>query len=59
MVPVYEWLLADGTPTGCGTEVEFNHWKGEGDRLGAVLTFEPASEDARRVAAWAKYEQAA
>lgn len=57
MVDVYLWLLADGTEHGCGTEAEFNHWRGEGvlpaeAKLGGVIAQEPASEDERRAAAW-------
>jgi hypothetical protein len=55
-VPVYEWLLADGTPIGCGTKLEMDYWTAEGVfvgyRLGKVLCQEPASEDERRKAAW-------
>ncbi len=58
MVNVYEWQLSDGTVTGLGTQVEFEHWQSEGvieanAKLGAVLCQEPASEDERRKAAWA------
>lgn len=58
MVNVYEWLYADGTPFGLGTQVEFDYWTAEGvnpegARLGKVLTQEPASEDDRRKALWA------
>lgn len=58
-VPVYEFLNADGTVTGCGTAREMQFWKAEGvfaegDKLGAILCQEPASEDERREAAWAK-----
>jgi hypothetical protein len=57
-VPVHEWVL-DGRVTGCGTELELQHWKDEGVfnpamTLGSILCYEPASEDARRKAAWAK-----
>lgn len=57
MVPVYEWLDADGRPTGCGTKLEFDHWTSEGvlnegDRLGGVLCHEPASRDERRKVVW-------
>jgi hypothetical protein len=57
-VPVYEWLLADGTPFGCGTKVEFDYWLSEGvneadSRLGDIMGHEPASEDERRKLAWA------
>jgi hypothetical protein len=57
-VPVYEWLLEDGREYGLGTQREFDHWKEQGvvppgATLGAVLTHEPASEDARRELAWA------
>ena len=59
--PVYQWLLADGTDIGCCTAAEFVYWQNEGvanidDRLGAVISHEAASEDARRTTAW---EQAA
>jgi hypothetical protein len=58
MVPVYTFLLANGTETGCGTEVEFNHWNamgvfGEGARLGDVICHEPAANDDKRKAQWA------
>lgn len=56
-VPVYEWLLADGTSIGCGTKLEMEYWQAQGvnradDRLGEVLCHEPASEDDRRRKAW-------
>jgi hypothetical protein len=56
-VPVYEWLDEDGRPSGCGTAVEMEYWKAEGvfregEKLGKVLCYEPASEDERRKAAW-------
>jgi hypothetical protein len=58
-VPVYEWEFADGVVFGLGTEVEFRHWQSEGvnpddSKLGKIICFEPASEDARRSAAWSK-----
>lgn len=57
-VPVYEWLLSDGTATGLGTKSEFEHWQREGvtaadAQLGTAHTHEPASEDVRRELAWA------
>lgn len=57
LVPVYDFLLADGTPTGCGTQVEFDYWTAEGvfpegSKLGAIITHEPAALDAKRIAAW-------
>lgn len=58
-IPVYKFHLADGTEVGCGTKVEFDYWTEqgvfEGYVLGEVLCHEPASEDERRKAAWAKY----
>lgn len=56
-VTVYDWVLADGTPFGCGTALEFDYWTREGvnpqgSRLADVITHEPASEDERRKAAW-------
>lgn len=56
-VPVYDWLLADGTPFGCGTHVEFDYWNDEGANpasltLGKVICHEPASEDESRKACW-------
>lgn len=56
-VPVYAWLMGE-EEIGCGTQVEFDHWSAEGTLIGVtrgpVLCYEPASEDARRMAAWAK-----
>ena len=56
-VPVYDWQQ-DGQSIGCGTRAELNHWTAEGVMsgvtLGAILTHEPASEDARRAAAWSR-----
>lgn len=57
-VPVYTWLLADGQKCGFGTDLEFRHWNSEGVNpdgltLGAIIGYEPASEDSRRAAAWA------
>lgn len=56
-VPVYDWVLENGRPFGCGTALEFNYWSSEGvipqgSRLAKVITHEPASEDERRKAAW-------
>lgn len=58
LIPVYEWVAGDGSGLGCGTAVELEYWRSEGvleddARLGKVITHEPASEDARRQAAWA------
>lgn len=58
IVAVHEWLADDGTVLGCGTACELEHWKSQGvnadgDRLGNIIAHEPASEDARRRAAWA------
>lgn len=55
-VPIYEFLTAGGAPMGCGTQVEFDKWSDEGDRIGKIIAYEPASEDERRKAAWAKYD---
>jgi hypothetical protein len=57
-VPVYEWLTADDVVKGCGTAAEFAHWQAEGvnaadDKLGNIICHEPASEDERRIVAWA------
>lgn len=57
MVPVYEWVLSDGTAFGCGTRVEFEYWLSqgvnpEGSALGAVIAQEPAACDDRRRKAW-------
>ena len=56
MVNVYEFLDASGATVGCGTQVEFDYWTGEGVfvgyRLGAVITQEPAAMDAQRRVAW-------
>lgn len=59
MVNVYEWLLADGTEIGLGTEVELRHWQSESIiaadvKLGKVLCQEPASEDEKRKLAWSR-----
>lgn len=55
-VPVYEFQLADGTPVGCGTQVELDYWTAEGVmdgyQLGPVLGHEPASEDDKRRKLW-------
>lgn len=58
MVDVYEFLLPDGTITGCGTTLEFYHWNelgilGEGARLGRVIGQEPKEIDSARKVAWA------
>jgi len=58
MVPVYNFLLTDGTLTGCGTAAEFAHWNemgifGEGARLGDVIGQEPAANDDARRIQWA------
>ena len=49
-VPVYEWLLADGTVIGCGTRSEFDFWNAEGiangDRMGKIIGHEPAAVEA-------------
>lgn len=55
-VPVYEWLQDDNC-IGHGTQAELDHWRSEGCvedgvTIGRVLCREPASEDARRAAAW-------
>lgn len=57
MIAVYEWTLADGTPTGLGTELEFNHWSSEGvlpegSKLGRVLGYEAPGMDERRKKQW-------
>ena len=57
-VPVYEWLLADDTVLGCGTQAEFEHWQREGvnpadAKLGNIICHEDPIEDERRIAAWA------
>ncbi len=56
-VAVYEWVGPDGTGLGCGTRVEFDYWQSQGviaddDKLGELLTHEPADQDAKRIAAW-------
>lgn len=56
-VPVFDWVLADGTGFGCGTRVEFDYWTAqgvnpEGSRLGAISGREPAAADERRKAQW-------
>lgn len=57
-VAVHEWKYADGVVAGCGTVAEHAHWTAEGTldgvMLGGIIGFEPASEDARRAAAWAR-----
>lgn len=57
VVPVYDWLQ-DGHSIGLGTKVELDHWTAagvmKGVTLGAVLDYEPASEDEKRKAVWAK-----
>lgn len=60
-VPVYEFLTASGTLVGCGTQVELDYWSANdgpmaGFRVGKIISYEPASEDERRKAAWAKYD---
>jgi hypothetical protein len=49
-------LTAGGVPMGCGTKIEFDKWSDAGDQLGDIIAYEPASEDERRKAAWAKYD---
>lgn len=57
LIPVYKWLLSDGSEAGCGTRAEFDYWNAEGVNpegmvLGDVICYEPASEDERRKVAW-------
>lgn len=56
-VAIHEWLFADGKSFGCGTPLEFEYWQREGvvdpeARLGGIIGYEPASEDARRKVCW-------
>ena len=58
-VPLYDWLYADGTGFGCGTEREVLYWQGEGvvepdAKLGEVLGYEDARADEKRAMLWAK-----
>jgi hypothetical protein len=57
-VEVFDFML-HGRGIGCGTKFEFEYLKAEGilpeeTALGEVIGCEPASEDERRKAAWAK-----
>lgn len=57
MIKIYDWIFADGTSFGCGTECELRFWQSQGivdpeARLGVCIGEEPASEDARRKVMW-------
>lgn len=56
MVEVYNFVLADGTPYGCGTALEHSYWTEQGVfvdvLLGDVLCLEPSSENEKRKLAW-------
>jgi hypothetical protein len=57
MVEVFEVMLDDGTPMGVMTKCEFDYWKSQGvvgddQRLGRIVTYEPASCDEKRKKAW-------
>lgn len=56
-VSVYDFVFADGSSFGCGTELELRYWQREGiidpdARLGELIGQEPASEDDRRKSCW-------
>lgn len=60
LVPVHTWRFAsDRAWYGQGTRLEFDHWRAEGVigddvEFAELLCHEPASEDERRKAAWAR-----
>jgi hypothetical protein len=55
-VAIHEFIFEDGTPTGCGTALELQHWTDqgvfEGVVLGKVIGYEPAICDRKRAAQW-------
>lgn len=58
MNPIFNFHDADNRIIGCGTQAELDHWTAEGVmagvRTGRQIGAEPASEDERRKAAWAR-----
>lgn len=56
-IPIHDWIFADGTSFGCGTECELRYWQSEGivdpaACLGRIISHEPVSEDERRKVLW-------
>lgn len=59
LVAVHAWRDPSSHWIGQGTRLEFDHWRAEGVigddvQLAELLGHEPASEDERRKAAWAR-----
>jgi hypothetical protein len=56
MNPVFQFLAADGSLVGCGTQLELDYWKSQGTmngyRIGERIGWEHPREDAKRRKAW-------